>query len=234
MHQISNPAAKVLYLDLKARDLLDKYGSGEHKPGSGSAAALVGIVGCKLLRTVVSMTQSRKSYTQAMPQLHLGNREVIDRIEPILTDFVQADAEAFHKVIEARRLRDRATDQKEKRRLGDTALRRQKKATDIPLLIADHCIELSVFGLTVFDLGFQGARGDSGVATHAALSAANGALFVAYLNLKDFKSGAWARRARARADAALVRADGIQSDLFKRVSGLQREGLPNPQLLMKL
>ena len=46
-------------LDLKANILLDKFGKGGHVPGSGSAAALMGLLAAKLLATVSTLTLSR-------------------------------------------------------------------------------------------------------------------------------------------------------------------------------
>lgn len=49
-------------MTLPTDQLLSKFGSGGHKPGSGSAAALLGLVSCKLAQTVVSLSAGRDQY----------------------------------------------------------------------------------------------------------------------------------------------------------------------------
>ncbi|MBU2269497.1 MAG: cyclodeaminase/cyclohydrolase family protein, partial [Bacteroidetes bacterium] len=54
-------------LAITAEELLEKFGSGGHKPGSGSAAALQGMLSAKLLITVISLTNEpkrREKYSQ--------------------------------------------------------------------------------------------------------------------------------------------------------------------------
>jgi formiminotetrahydrofolate cyclodeaminase len=234
MPNIVKPIEQLKLLQLPASQLLEKFGSGGHKPGSGSAAALMGIIACKLLRTVITLTKTRDTYKENFDQLNLVDRQLIDRLEPFLIESVQSDAIQFDRVIKARRERDATTDSKEKKRLGEKALRELEKATEIPLEIAKYCIDLAERGLAVFDLGFRAARGDSGVAISAAISAANGSLFIVYLNLTQFKGGQWSVQIRNDANSLFSRSQSLQQDLFRRVTRLQEEGLESPQLQMKL
>lgn len=62
----------VNLLDLPTKELLKKFGSGNHKPGSGSAAALQGMLSAQLMRTVIDLTNDEKrrsKYAQSLPQL---------------------------------------------------------------------------------------------------------------------------------------------------------------------
>ena len=79
-------------IKLPADKLLNKFGSGGHKPGSGSAAALLGLVSCKLLQTVVTLSNGRDQYKGVEAQLTLANQNVVDDIEPILMAAVQEDS----------------------------------------------------------------------------------------------------------------------------------------------
>lgn len=212
-------------IKLPADKLLNKFGSGGHKPGSGSAAALLGLVSCKLIQTVVTLSNGRDQYKGVEAQLTLANQNVIDEIEPILMAAVQEDSAQFDKVITARRLRDSETDQKRKRQLAEKALSELRAATEIPIRIAENCLELAENALVVFDLGFKAARGDSGVAISSALSGASGCISIIYLNLTSFKGSEWAVQTRKKADALSERTQKLQMELFNRISRLQNEVL---------
>ncbi|MDR3405706.1 MAG: cyclodeaminase/cyclohydrolase family protein [Chthoniobacter sp.] len=217
-------------LSLPTDQLLEKFGSGNHKPGSGSAAALLGLLSCKLLQTVVSLTKDRAQYQEAQPQLTLANQQVADTIEPFLIHAVQQDAIHFDRVIQARRSRDAEKDPKIKRQLRDRARAELRVATEIPMAIAEHSLELADKAFAVFDLGFKSARGDSGVAISAALSGATGALFIVFLNLASFGGSEWAIRMREKAHELQARAQRLQLELFKRVQTLQHEAEQKAQL----
>lgn len=47
-------------LNVTTEKLLEKFGAGNHKPGSGSAAAFQGMLSAKLLVTVISLTNELK------------------------------------------------------------------------------------------------------------------------------------------------------------------------------
>ena len=210
-------------LSLPANELLNKLGSGGHKPGSGSAAALLGLVACKLIQTVVTLTNGRDQYQGVGPQLTLANQDVNENIEPILRKAVQEDSIQFDKVIAARRLRDNETEPKLKKKLAASALKELKLSTEIPLRIAGLCIEVANNAIAVFDVGFKSARGDSGVAISSALAGASGAISIVYLNLTSFRGGKWAMQTRNKVDPLLIQTQGLQVELFNRVERLKQQ-----------
>jgi formiminotetrahydrofolate cyclodeaminase len=217
-------------LALPANQLLAKFGSGGHKPGSGSAAALSGMLACKLASTVTHLTQSHEKYKDVHAQMTLLRNQLIGKIEPELVRLFNQDSEQFGRVIRDRLARDSATDPREKRRLREVALESLKAATETPIRIAEVCLDVAENALIIYDIGFQSARGDSGVAVSTALSATNGALFVAFLNLTQFREGEWAVTTRTICDVLLIRAQELQSSLFERVTRLQNEGNMDAQL----
>jgi formiminotetrahydrofolate cyclodeaminase len=210
-------------IKLPTDQLLTKFGSGGHKPGSGSAAALLGLVACKLTQTVVSLSAGRDQYQGVEAQLTLANQDILEGIEPILLSAVQEDSEQFDRVIGARRLRDAETDKTRKRQLSEKALGELRVATDIPIRIAETCLHLAEKAIVVFDLGFKAARGDSGVAISSALAGASGAIAIIYLNLTSFKGGDWAIQTRKKADDLSLRTQALQVQLLERITRLQQE-----------
>ncbi|NOT86562.1 MAG: cyclodeaminase/cyclohydrolase family protein [Lysobacter sp.] len=210
-------------IKLPTDQLLTKFGSGGHKPGSGSAAALLGLVACKLTQTVVSLSAGRDQYQGVEAQLTLANQDVLDGIEPVLLAAVQEDSEQFDRVIQARRLRDAEADKAKKRQLSEKALSELRDATEIPIRIAETCLHLAEKAIVVFDLGFKAARGDSGVAISSALAGSSGAISIIYLNLTSFKGGEWAIQTRKKADDLSQRTQALQLQLLERITRLQQE-----------
>lgn len=187
-------------LTLRTDTLLDKFGSGGHAPGSGSAAALMGILAAKLVVTVGQLTLARSEYRDHHARVEASCNEIILKLVPALEALFQEDAEVFDKVISARQARDKATDAREKRKLAELALEELRTATAIPFQIAETCLELIDHAATVFDAGFKAARGDTGAAISSAVAGVLASVFVINLNLKSFKGSYWARRQRKACD----------------------------------
>ena len=212
-------------ITLPTDQLLTRFGAGIHKPGSGSAAALLGLVACKLVQTVISLSHGRDKYKGVAAQLTLANQDILGEIEPILTAAVQEDSEQFDKVIVSRRIRDAETNLTKKKLLSEKALHELRLATEIPIRIAETCLTLAEKAIVVFDLGFQAARGDSGVAISAALSGASGCISIIYLNLTNFRGGEWALQTRKKADDLSRRVQELQMQLVERIDRLRQEAI---------
>ncbi len=219
---------------MPTQTLLDEFGAGRHKPGSGSAAALLGLVACKMMQTVVAVTRRNPKYANHVGQLDLVGTALTSRHEPFFREAVQRDAVQFDRYHQARLARNACKEPVEKRRLRDRAREQLMPATVIPLEIAQHAIETAERGMVVYDIGASYVRGDSGVAVSAALSSCSGALFVIYLNLLEFREGRWATAVRTSADSIAVRFQALQVEQFRRVSRIQAEGIEIPQLELGL
>ena len=102
-------------LQLPTRHLLDKIGAGNHKPGSGSAAALNGILSCKLLMTVIDLTldpKRPKSYANCKKEFEEIRNNVTSNISPKLENLFEEDSIQFDKAIQKRIERDNENNQK--------------------------------------------------------------------------------------------------------------------------
>jgi formiminotetrahydrofolate cyclodeaminase len=179
----------IQLLNISSEELLEKFGAGNHKPGSGSAAAFQGMIAAKLLVTVISLTNEEKrrgSYSKYLPKLLKIDKEIQSRIFPELTRLFNLDSVQFDKTIKLRKKRDLEEDLYKKNLLGRQALEELKVAIEIPLEIAGLNIELAEFSEYVFDNGFQSARGDSHVALSGAISGLAGCLSIIQLNLLSF------------------------------------------------
>lgn len=206
---------------LPFRELLDRFGSGGHKPGSGSAAALHGLLSCALSKTVISLTLEKPEYAGAHERLGEIGEAITNSIEPALWDAFTDDSIQFDKVIALRNQRDAERDPAERWRLARAALDELRTSCEIPLQIAELCLELAEHALTVFDDGFEHARGDSEVAIDSALSGATGSVSIVYLNLQSYRGDSVARDILRRTEELEERARLLDTKLKTRIAELK-------------
>lgn len=215
--------ANLSLIELPTSELLDKFGSGGHKPGSGSAAALMGLLSCKLILTVAYLTRNREKYREVHSIVDYIRSQIESEIEPRLKQLFEKDAQIFDDVIKLRRERDAAANEKERRRLQDKHLEALRTATEIPVEICELCIKLIDHGVAMFDIGFESARGDTGAALSAAVAGAMSGIFVANLNLRSFRGSDWAKSRRLDCDRLHSLLENKQQAAFGRVIKLKEE-----------
>lgn len=178
-------------LDISTVELLNKFGAGKHKPGSGSAAAFQAMIASKLLITVIGITNrsnNQKKYSNCLPILLKYLNDLETKIFPQLSELFINDAIEFDRAIELRTLRNQEVDPIAKNQLRREALEQMKIAIAIPLDICNLSIELCEIANFVFDNAFKSARGDSHVAFSGAVAALAGSLSIIRLNLLQFGS----------------------------------------------
>jgi formiminotetrahydrofolate cyclodeaminase len=212
---------------LPANELLDQFGGGGHAPGSGSAAALMGLLSAQLIATVCKISEARANADAGSFAFVLDRLE--QKIIPNLKRLFQKDAEDFDEVIRTRVKRDQEIDAATKRRLRDSALRRLQGSTDLVFEIGRLCLQLVDYALIVFDSGSKKVRGDSGAAISAALAGAMSSVFIINLNLRSFQGGRWAA---SRQQSSLRLKEDIlnkQEDAFRRITTLQPQDISDVQ-----
>lgn len=181
-------------LDLSTDTLLKKFGAGSHKPGSGSAAALEGMLSAQLILTVIDLTADEKrknDYQLILPQLSEMSSEINNRIYPRLEILFQQDSEQFDAAIQLRVARDSEKGFRRRNALEQQAKDALKLATETPLEIAKLCIDLANYAAFIFSNGFRSARGDSGVALNGLIAVVSGCLSIIELNLLSIDDEAW-------------------------------------------
>lgn len=210
------------FLKLPADELLKKFGAGLHIPGSGSAAALNGLIAANLMYTVGQLTLKKPAYEKYHVEVADICEDICTKLIPTLTSLFQEDAEAFDVVYKARVARRDAVEE-EKERLRLIGLEKQKLATAIPFKIADACAKLVDHATRLFDVGFTSARGDTGVALGTAVAGVLSAVYVINLNLIPYKGNYWAQQRRLECDrlqktvmdtyeAAIARLDSLRAE----------------------
>lgn len=198
-------------LEHRAEVLLEKFGEGKASPGSGSAAALMGLLSVKLIQTVCKISM-RKIPQRASLFEFIAEQAAI--VEPQLKSLFQDDAEIFDRVVQRRIERDRATTPTEKARLSRLANDDLEIATEFSLDIGDLCLDLLPRAIELFRQGWGAVRGDSGAAISAAVAGATSALFISNLNLKSLIGRRATTQLKARADEGFARLQELQQEVF--------------------
>jgi formiminotetrahydrofolate cyclodeaminase/Zn-dependent peptidase ImmA (M78 family) len=202
----------VELIKLSTEELLRKFGSGNHKPGSGSAAAVQGLLSAQLIRTVIDLTKAKEQYKEWLPDLNRMATNLKEEIYPKLLYYFQLDSEQFDRVIQLRRERDDEKDPVKKRELIQSLDDALLPATQTPIAIAKLSTDIARYALFMFKNGFRSARGDSGVALNNAIATVAGCLSIINLNLLSL--GDDEETEQIRKDAALLKS--VYLELFYR------------------
>jgi formiminotetrahydrofolate cyclodeaminase len=187
-----------MVLNYPTKELLDRFGKGQHKPGSGSAAALDGLVAANLVNTVALLTMKER-YRVNYPEIQASCEQFIQALEfrniPDLERLFELDCTVFDRVIRLRRLIQNNLTKPEVRRRFKLILDDEtRQAIIVPFHIAASCLELSYMAKKMFSEAFKGARGDSMVAMSSALAAVRGCLTIMELNLQSLPGDEWTVR----------------------------------------
>ena len=182
-------------IDQVTSELLKKFGSGGHIPGSGSAAALNGMLAANLTCTVIDLTENHihksNTYKSKFEKLQIDRSLIKSKILLQLEFLFENDSIQFDKVIEARKARDLEKNKKLKLEKEILVIVVLRKATEIPIKIAEYCYTIGKISANVFDFGFRSARGDSATAIETALAGMSSSLSIINLNLQKIPVDPW-------------------------------------------
>ncbi|NMH64503.1 cyclodeaminase/cyclohydrolase family protein [Shewanella salipaludis] len=221
-------------LELPTDQLLNYFGAGRASPGSGSAAALLAILSCKMIMTVCDISQKKDECRVARKEFGLIKIRVSEVIEPRLKTLFDADAKDFEEVIKLRKLRDNAADPKEKSKYSRQASNMLETATDYTFEIAEKSLKLMEYGVTMFEDGWHAIRGDSGVSISAALSAVMSCIFIINLNLKTLKKRKYSKLNIAKVIELQKKLQQMQDKAFSCVTTISSESIDAVQLKLKM
>ena len=196
---------------LSIRDFADELSSESPAPGGGSVAALCGSMAAALAAMVPNLSVIWRDPAEARDAMSAIAEEAQQHKDWFVLA-IDADTDAFTRVIEANRLPAGTPEEKAAK---ERALREANRgATLVPLDVLERT-------LPVFDLARQAAEkgnpnslSDAGVAGLCALAGAEAAFYNVLINLNGIEGDdAWVSATRERADAALGAAEEKASSL---------------------
>jgi glutamate formiminotransferase/formiminotetrahydrofolate cyclodeaminase len=192
-------------------DFADELSSESPAPGGGSVAALCGSMGASLAAMVPNLSVLWREPRDKRDALSAIAEEA-QALKDWFLVAIDADTDAFTRVIEANRMP--ATTAAEKK-AKEAALRTANRgATQVPLDVLERC-------LPVFDLAAQAAEkgnpnslSDAGVAGLCAMAGAEAAYYNVLINLNGIEGDdEWVAETRARANKALGSAEQKAGEL---------------------
>jgi formiminotetrahydrofolate cyclodeaminase len=216
-------------LERSTGQLLNDFGAGNASPGSGSAAALMGLLAAKLLVTVCDKSAT-KPECEGNEKVLLYIKEQVQAIEPRLMELFEKDAKEFDEVVALRIARDNATSAQEKGKLSRQSQELLEIATDNAFQIIELCMKLIDHGVVVFESGWHAVRGDSGAGLSAAIAGVMSGIFIANLNIKTLKGRKYAAENLSRCDTLYKDLATKQAKAFLCVKSLNAEAIASNQL----
>ncbi len=219
-----------ILLSRPANQLLNDFGAGRAAPGSGSAAALLSLLSAKMICTVCNISSNKEKSHLLRQQFQFIKDSIESEIEPRLKVLFEQDAKDFEKVIEYRKLRDKAVDVSEKSKYSREASDLLETATNYTFEVADLSLRLMGYGVFVFENGWHAIRGDSGVALSAAMSGIMSSIFIINLNLKTLHRRKYSKDNISRCLNLQNRLNELQTEAFACVTNISAESLEFIQL----
>lgn len=220
---------QISLLDRPTGQLLNDFGAGKASPGSGSAAALMGLLSAKLLVTVCEKSLSKPECKKNENAIDYIKDQLLI-IEPRLIELFEKDAKEFDKVVALRIARDKADLPQDKSKLSRQSQELLETATDNAFHIADHCMKLIDHGVIVFESGWHAVRGDSGAALSVAIAGVMSSMFIINLNIKTLKGRKYAADNLNRYDEIYRELTAKQAKAFSCVTSLNAEAIAAIQL----
>jgi formiminotetrahydrofolate cyclodeaminase len=195
---------------------LDQVASVEPAPGGGSVAALSGALAASLVAMVCRLTIGKKGYESVGDEM----QEILPRAEKLqceLRDLMQADTDAYSRVMDAYKLPKITDDEKIARsRAIQDAL---KHASDIPLRVAELCAQVLELARPVAEKGNKNAASDCGVGALMAGAGLRGAALNVSINLGAIIDELYVTRHRTRVTKLITEAEQTKREILKTVEG---------------
>jgi formiminotetrahydrofolate cyclodeaminase len=195
------------------REFSEALASGDAVPGGGGGAALAGALGAALAAMVCNFTVGRKRYQAVDAEM----RALLSRAEAIrgeLLDLVDADADAYQRVVDAQALPKETSEQAAVRE--ERVQQALAEAVRVPLRAAVLAADALALCEPVAERGNQRLISDAGVGALLAEAALQSAALNVRVNLGELRDDRLVSESRA----ALARLLGAAREVKPRVMAL--------------
>ncbi len=184
-----------LLSDLRVDELLAALAMPTPAPGGGSVSALAGALGAALVAMVAGLTIGRERYAGVQDEV-IAIAHRAETLRNSLSESIDVDADAYLSVMAAYRLPKESTEQKAARAAQvQTALRR---AAEVPLSVAEVCLETLVLASRAATLGNRNAVSDAAVGALMAHAGLQGAARNVRTNFRSIEDAAFCAATEAR------------------------------------
>src|SRR5579875_3139465 len=193
-YRVAGQGGRLRNMTLSA--FADELSSESPAPGGGSVAALAGSLSASLSSMVANLTHAKKEYA-GLKELMEKTAVRAQRLKAELLSAVDADTEAFNRIIAARRL-PRDTPENAAARLAAVA-EANKKATLVPLNVMRSSVEALELAELMVEKGNPSSLSDAGVAGLMARACAEGAYYNVLINLQGIEDKGFFAETESRA-----------------------------------
>ncbi|ABB15420.1 cyclodeaminase/cyclohydrolase family protein [Carboxydothermus hydrogenoformans] len=186
--------------DLSIRGFIMELASSSPAPGGGSVSALAGANGAALLNMVLNLTLGREKFADVEAEL-APLKDKTEALYERLVNLIDIDTEVFNEVMAAFKLPKDTEEQKKERSVKIQEA--YKKAADVPLEVAERCLEVLRLCPIIAEKGNPNALSDAGVAAQMAYAGLEGAVMNVKINLSSIKDEEYVAAAREKVAAFL-------------------------------
>lgn len=198
-----------MLMEMTEKEFLQELASDSPAPGGGSVSALAGALSAALVSMVAQLTSDKQQ----------AQKDILERaadLMAVLEKDVDADTEAFNKVMDAYRLpKQTEEDKKERSQAIQEAL---QGAALHPMKVARQCLDVLQLCSWAAAEGNPNALSDAGVAALLAQSGIKGALYNVEINLTSIKDQQFKERLIAEKDEILKEAVKLQKEIEERLN----------------
>jgi formiminotetrahydrofolate cyclodeaminase len=170
--------------EMKLNEFVDELASSSPAPGGGSVAAVNGALGAALISMVCRLTIRKKGYEQVQDEM----QQVLvkaDELHQNSVSLIDQDTDAFNSLMAAFKLPKETESEAAKR--SEVIQAGYIKAADIPLNIAENCLQILKLADHIKDKGNKNAISDIGVAAETSYAGLESAIMNVKINLGSIK-----------------------------------------------
>ncbi|WP_371368349.1 Methenyltetrahydrofolate cyclohydrolase [Sporomusa rhizae] len=200
-----------MLIQMKVNDFLEELASNSPAPGGGSISALAGSLGGALAAMVCRLTIGNSKYAEVQSEVEAILTEA-DQLRGELARCVDADTEAFNKVMDAYKL-PKATDE-EKAARSKAIQQAMQHAANLPLGVAESSLKVLKLAGRVLSIGNSNAASDAAVAGLMAHAGLHGALYNVKINLGSIKDEAYITATQAKVKEIIEQDNKLHAELL--------------------
>lgn len=212
-YKIQGNGGKKL-VDFNLRRFTEEVASESPAPGGGSVAAYISACGIALAGMVANLSSHKRGWDEQWDYFS-DWAEKAEALRRKLVVAVDADTEAFNKVMDAFGL-PKGTDEEKKIRSAAIQVA-QLGAVDVPLEVMRTSLDGMEVAEAMVEKGNPNSLSDAAVGAHALTCGIYGAYLNVLINLKDLKDKTVAEQRKSVADQILTEARNRDSALQKAV-----------------
>ena len=201
--------------DKPVTNFLDDLASNLPAPGGGSVASLSGALAAALVSMVCNLTLGKKGYENVQDDI----QALLARSEALrheMTDLLEADVAAYTAYAQTTKMpRDTEEEKATRAAAMQSAL---KKATMVPMRIAEVAVQIMDLCMPAAMKGNKWAVSDAGVAVLTAEAALRGAALNVLINLGTIKDVEFIATQHAYLDGLLAGKGALRDEIYEYVA----------------